>query len=157
MSVRLFLCHTPLLPISLNISSLSQFFTVLHLKASFTLPLLWWPTCANALQIKKTHANRQNTSKLRKHHQFDNSCAAFSKHAANTQTRCQNESMQTKNAAVHKRVAKTKARKTKTLHPVFNGSSSVLSFLQRVYVFTSRFYVFGCVWCICSEFAECSA
>ena len=32
---------------------------------------------------------------------------------------CKNESTQTKNAAVHKRVAKTKSRKTKTLHPVF--------------------------------------
>ena len=49
--------------------------------------ILQWPTGANALQLinNETHANRKNTSKLRKHlHKFDNTCAAFSKHAANT-------------------------------------------------------------------------
>ena len=41
----------------------------------------------NALQLKKTHANGQNTSKLRKHlDQFDSTCAQnqMDKSAANT-------------------------------------------------------------------------
>ncbi len=38
-------------------------------------------------QLKKTHANRRNTRKIRKHlHQFDNTCAAFRKCSANTET-----------------------------------------------------------------------
>ena len=44
---------------------------------------LRWLWELNALQHKKTHANRQNTTKLRKHfNQFDNTCAAFRKHDA---------------------------------------------------------------------------
>ncbi len=36
-------------------------------------------------QLKKTHANRRNTSKLRKHlHQFDNTHTTFRKLTANT-------------------------------------------------------------------------
>ena len=46
-----------------------------------------WPWKVTALQLKKTHAKRQNTSKLRKRfHQFDNTCAAFRKRAAKTTT-----------------------------------------------------------------------
>ncbi len=45
------------------------------------------PTGANVRVLKKTHANSQNTSNLRKHiRQFDNIYAAFRKRAANTKT-----------------------------------------------------------------------
>ena len=62
----------------------------------FCIPLiLWihailrWPWELNALQLKKAPTNLQNTSKLRKHFpQFDNTCAAFRKHDADTQTCC---------------------------------------------------------------------
>ena len=48
---------------------------------------LRWPWALTALQLKRTHAKRRNTSKLRKHlHQFDNTCAAFREHAAKTTT-----------------------------------------------------------------------
>ncbi len=39
---------------------------------------LRWPSRANAQHLKKTHANRQNTSNLRKHlHQFNSTSSAF--------------------------------------------------------------------------------
>lgn len=38
---------------------------------------VWWPWELSGLQLKKTNANRQNTSKSRKHLQFDNTRAAY--------------------------------------------------------------------------------
>jgi len=55
--------------------------------ATYSIAKIRWPTRASVLQLKKTHANTQNTSKLRKHHQFDNTfrtCATFIKHTANS-------------------------------------------------------------------------
>ncbi len=70
------------------------------------VPDVRWPTGTNAQQLKKTHANRQNTSKLRKHlHQFDNTRRAFRKHTntgfSNTKTlqiqkRCKHRKRQQK-------------------------------------------------------------
>ncbi len=61
-------------------------FTILN--AGVTWPLVQQPTRANTQQLKKTHANRQNTCKLRKHlHQFDNTYTAFRKCTENTETR----------------------------------------------------------------------
>lgn len=47
-----------------------------------------WPWSLTALHPKKTRAKRQNTHILRKHHQFDNTWAAFQKCAVTTQLKC---------------------------------------------------------------------
>ncbi len=48
--------------------------------------ILRWPRELNVLQLRETHINRKNTSKLRKYHQFDNTCAANTHNA----TTCRN-------------------------------------------------------------------
>lgn len=48
-------------------------------------PPIYVGQSADALQLKKKHANTQNTRKLRIHlHQIDNTCGAFRKRTENT-------------------------------------------------------------------------
>lgn len=79
---------------------------------------LHWTWELNALQLKKTHANRQNTGKLRKHiHQFCSTDAALKKTAEWEKW----ENKQIQMLQIQKKTSKYKTTVENGLRPLLNG------------------------------------
>ena len=88
---------------------------------------------ATALQLKITHAKRQNTNKLRKHlHQFDKTCAAFRKRADHNTTHLKK---------VMQRPQRNTLDKSNAGRPQHNGSVS------RGHLQVMHMSGHACCWC----------